>query len=393
MRVVLIVLDSFGIGEMPDAQKFGDVGSNTYAHIYEKTGVQLKNLAALGLNNIEGVSTVGGNGRKPVPEEKPKAAYARLSEKTEAKDTTAGHYEIAGLVLKEPFKVYAYFPADVLSDLEKATGFSFLGNEAASGTEIIQRLGEEHRRTGKPILYTSQDSVMQIAADTSVIPLQKLYEICEKARALMTGSRSVGRVIARPFIYKDNKFVRTEDRKDYALEPPGKTVLDELYARGVRVLAIGKIADIFCGRGITESIHTGNNAEGIRALLDCLQQKKEGLIFVNLVDTDMLYGHRNDVKGYASALSYFDSALPAIMETLDEEDILIVTADHGCDPTTPSTDHSREYVPLLIFGDRVMPFDLKTINGFDCIADFVAACFGLRRDAVIYDKIIKEARK
>ena len=391
MRIFCIVLDSFGIGEMPDANLYGDTGSDTYGHICEKTGVVLENMIALGLNNIEGVrGKKFANGTQLLPIEKPTGAYARLAEKTPAKDTTAGHYEIAGLVLNKPFRIYKKFPQDVLDDLQKQTGYAFLGNEAASGTEIIQRLGEEHLRTGKPILYTSQDSVMQIAADTSVIPLKDLYEICEKARALMVGDRSVGRVIARPFIHKDGIFTSTEDRKDFALEPPGKTVLDILYAAGVHVTAVGKIKDIFCGRGIMESIHTGNNAEGIDAVKRLLASSAEGFIFVNLVDTDMLYGHRNDAEGYARALLYFDKNLKEIEARMREEDILIVTADHGCDPTTPSTDHSREYVPLLVYGKKIKAYDLGTIVGFDCIANFILACFLQNSDPLIYEKIVKE---
>lgn len=391
MRVFLIVIDSFGIGELPDAAEYGDVGSNTYGHIYEQTGVKLNNLVAMGLNNIEGVKGLKfPNGRRLLASSSPLAAFARLAEKTPAKDTTAGHYEIAGLVLDKPYKIYKRFPDDVLADLKRETGYSFLGNEAASGTEIIQRLGKEHLRTGMPILYTSQDSVMQIAADTSVIPLEELYRICEKARSVMTGDRAVGRVIARPFVHDKDKFTRTEDRKDYALEPPGKTMLDHLYAAGINVTAVGKIKDLFCGRGISESVHAANNAEGIDALKALQKTVESGLVFVNLVDTDMLYGHRNDVKGYAAALKYFDDALSELLPKMRADDVLIVTADHGCDPSTPSTDHSREYVPLLIYGEPVRSADLKTMNGFDHISDFVLACFSLKKDEAIYDRIIKE---
>ena len=330
------------------------------------------------------------NGRILCPTERPLAAFARLSEKTPAKDTTAGHYEIAGLVLDKPYKVFKTFPEDIVRDLERETGTKFIGNEIASGTEIIQRLGEEHLDTGYPILYTSQDSVMQIAADTSVVPLERLYEICAIARKIMTGDRAVGRVIARPFIHKDGKFIRTEDRKDFALEPPGETMLDVLQKNEVPVYAVGKIKDIFCGRGITQSVHTGNNAEGIEALKRLLTKTERGLVFVNLVDTDMLYGHRNDVQGYAAALKYFDDRLPEIVSELKKDDLLIITADHGCDPTTPSTDHSREYVPLLIYGTRVEPKNLGTLSGFDHIARFIETCFGIGRDGDIYDKIIRE---
>ncbi len=390
MRVFLIVLDSFGIGEMPDAAAYGDEGSDTYGHICERTGMRLENMIALGLNNIQGVrGKKFANGVTLFPAAVPQGAYARLAEKTPAKDTTAGHYEIAGLVLAHPYRVFQKFPSEVVRALEERTGVSFLGNEAASGTEIIQRLGEEHRRTGRPILYTSQDSVMQIAADTSVIPLEKLYSICEEARALMTGDLAVGRVIARPFVREGGKFVRTEDRKDFALEPPGRTLLDDLYAAGVRVTAVGKIKDIFCGRGISESVHTGNNEEGIAATLSLADGAQDGFIFVNLVDTDMLYGHRNDPEGYARALLRFDDALPLLRRKLREDDVLIVTADHGCDPTTPSTDHSREYVPLIICGDRVAPVDLGTLAGFDHIALFVRACFSLGADGEIYDRVMR----
>ena len=390
MRVFLVVIDSFGIGAMPDADKFGDAESDTYGNICRSVGVSLPTLVSLGLNNIDGVAKEFGNGAGIRPVESPRAAYARQQEKTFAKDTTAGHYEIAGLVLRHPYRIYKKFPPDVVADLESAAGTHFIGNEAASGTEIIQRLGKEHLRTGMPILYTSQDSVMQIAADTSVIPLEELYRICEKARSVMTGDRAVGRVIARPFVHDKDKFTRTEDRKDYALEPPGKTMLDHLYAAGINVTAVGKIKDLFCGRGISESMHTANNAEGIDALKALQKTVESGLVFVNLVDTDMLYGHRNDVKGYADALKYFDDALSEFMPKMRADDILIVTADHGCDPSTPSTDHSREYVPLLIYGEPVRSADLKTMNGLDHISDFVLACFSLKKDEAIYDQIIKE---
>ena len=384
----MIVIDSFGIGEMPDAEQYGDAGSDTYGHVYEQTGVRLTNLVALGLNNIQGVNGRRlANGSVLCGVENPKGAFARLSEKTAAKDTTAGHYEIAGLIMDKPYRIYKKFPADVVADLEKETGFRFLGNEAASGTEIIQRLGEEHLRTGKPILYTSQDSVMQIAADTSVVPLEKLYQICEKARALMVGERAVGRIIARPFIHRGGKFTRTEDRKDYALEPPGETLLDRLYQKGVRVVSVGKIADIFCGRGISESHHTGNNEEGLEVLLQLSKTLSDGFVFVNLVDTDMLYGHRNNVLGYAQALKEIDEKLDIVYKNLRSDDLLLITADHGCDPTTSSTDHSREYVPLLILGEKIGPKNLGTVRGFDCIADLIAVRYGLQKNSELYQKI------
>lgn len=388
MRTFLVVIDSFGIGAMPDAEKFGDIGSDTYGNIVCETGLELENFAALGLNNIDGVAKAFNNGRAIIPVKNPKAAYGRLSEKTFAKDTTAGHYEIAGLVLEHPFRVFPNaFPKDVVDDLEKATGVRFLGNEVASGTEIIQRLGEEHLRTGYPILYTSQDSVLQIAADTSVIALENLYCICEKAREVMQGDRAVGRVIARPFIHADGKFTRTEDRKDFALEPPGETLLDRFSKAGTPVTAVGKIKDIFDGRGISESFHTGNNTQGLAVLQDLIKSSQDGLLFVNLVDTDMLYGHRNNVVGYAAALKEIDENLPVMEKNLKEGDVLIFTADHGCDPTTPSTDHSREYVPLLIYGRDVPAVNLGTLCGFDNIADYIARRHGLRQKSVIYDTL------
>ena len=390
MRVFWIVIDSFGIGAMPDAAQFGDEGSDTYGNLFAATGVELPNLVRLGLNNIEGVARTFPNGSILQKTPKPLAAYARLAEKTHAKDTTAGHYELAGLVLARPFRIYKSFPQDVVQDIEKAAGCRFIGNEAASGTEIIQRLGEEHLRSGNPILYTSQDSVMQIAADTSVVPLARLYAICAAARRVMTGERAVGRVIARPFIHKEGKFIRTEDRRDFALEPPGETVLDVLHANGIAVTAVGKINDIFCGRGITSAAHTGNNREGLEAVTALVRSAGDGLVFANLVDTDMLYGHRNDADGYAAALREIDAGLPQILSELGKDDVLIVTADHGCDPTTHSTDHSREYVPLLIYGAGIRPKDLGTLNGFDHVAGFVKACFLKTHDDAISQTILSE---
>lgn len=394
MRTFLVVIDSFGIGAMPDAEKFGDQGSDTYGNIVCETGLQLENFASLGLNNIDGVAKKFANGREIIPAKNPKAAYGRLSEKTFAKDTTAGHYEIAGLVLAHPFRVFPNaFPKDIVEDLERTTQVRFLGNEVASGTEIIQRLGDEHLRTKCPILYTSQDSVLQIAADTSVVPLESLYRICEKAREVMQGDRAVGRVIARPFIHANGKFTRTEDRKDFALEPPGETLLDRFYKAGIPVTAVGKIKDIFDGRGITESFHTGNNTQGLEVLQELIKVSQEGLVFVNLVDTDMLYGHRNNVLGYADALREIDKNLPTMESNLREDDVLILTADHGCDPTTPSTDHSREYVPLLIFGRNVPPINLGTMCGFDNIADYIAERHGLGQNSVMCDKLRGESNE
>ena len=384
MRIFLLVIDSFGIGEMPDADLFHDEGSNTYRNLYARTGVDLPNLIRFGLNNIDGVANLSfPDGKILRPCAAPVAAYGRMAEKTFAKDTTAGHYEIAGVMMKKPYGIYKTFPAEIVSEIEQKANVEFMGNEVASGTEIIQRLGEEHLRTKRPILYTSQDSVMQIAADISVVPLSRLYEICEIAREIMVGDRAVGRVIARPFTHADGKFTRTEDRKDYALPPPSETMMEKLAAHGVPTYAVGKISDIFCGKGIADSTHTGNNREGIEETLRLVREAERGLVFVNLVDTDMLYGHRNDAKGYAQALEYLDGHLPAIESGLHGDDILILTADHGCDPTTPSTDHSREYVPLLIYGRNIASRNLGTLDGFDNVSRFVLSSFGVRGNSEI----------
>lgn len=389
MRVFLLVIDSFGIGEMPDADKFGDLGSNTYKNIYLQTKIDLINLKKLGLNNIEGISDCANGTSKsnPEPVNNPQAAYGRLKEKTFAKDTTAGHYEITGILMDKPYQIYKTFPAEIVSLIESKAGIRFIGNEIASGTEIIQRLGNEHLKTGFPILYTSQDSVMQIAADTSVVSLEKLYRICEIARNIMVDDKAVGRIIARPFIHKNGKFIRTEDRKDYALPPPADTLLDKLHENKIPTIAVGKIFDIFCGRGILKSYHTGNNKEGVEKTIQLTKEIKNGFVFINLVDTDMLYGHRNDVLGYANALKYIDDNIPNIINNIKDDDVFIITADHGCDPTTPSTDHSREYVPLLIYGKNIKIVNLKTLDGFDNISDFICCLFGLKKKSLITELI------
>ncbi|MDK2793736.1 MAG: phosphopentomutase [Caldanaerobacter sp.] len=341
-RVILIVLDSVGVGELPDAYKFGDEGTNTLGHVVEKTGIKLPTMEKLGLGNIIPLKTVAPN---------PNAigAYGKMAEKSAGKDTTTGHWEIAGLIVEKPFPTYPEgFPKEIIEEFEKRIGRKVLGNKPASGTEIIKELGEEHIKTGYPTVYTSADSVFQIAAHEEVIPLEELYRMCEIAREILKGDHAVGRVIARPFIGSPGNFVRTANRKDFSLKPFGPTVLDMLKEAGYQVYAVGKIEDIFAGQGITDSIHTGNNDEGITATIEAMDAVKKGIIFTNLVDFDMVYGHRNDVNGYAKALKHFDERLPEIMLRLKEEDLLIITADHGCDPTTPGTDHTREYVPLLV---------------------------------------------
>lgn len=351
-RAIIIVLDSVGIGELPDAADFGDVGSNTLVNIKKaRPQTDLKHLCDLGLGNIQGeeIALLG-------KVESPKGAFGKMAEKSIGKDTTTGHWEMAGIITKRPFPTYTEngFPKEVIDAFEEAIGTKTLGNYAASGTEIINVLGEEHMKTGYPIVYTSADSVFQIAAHEEIIPVEKLYEICTKARKILAGEHGVARVIARPFIgNKNGAFTRTKNRKDFSLEPTGVTILDLAKEKGMNVTAIGKIEDIFEHRGMTRTDHTTNNHDGVEKTILYTKEAFEGILFTNLVDTDMIYGHRNDVEGYASALEYFDSKLPEIIAEMKEEDILFITADHGCDPTTPSTDHSREYVPILVYGKRV----------------------------------------
>lgn len=348
-RAIVIVLDSVGIGEQPDAAEFGDVGSNTLGNIEKVRGrLDVPHMKALGL------AAIGDSGLVPA-EGKPTGCYGKCAELTKAKDTTCGHWEMAGLPLKRPFKTYPNgFPKELMAEFEAKIGRGTLGNTVASGTVIINELGDEHMKTGKPIVYTSADSVFQIAAHEEVIPLEEQYRICETARELLNDeSYLVGRVIARPFIGGNGSYTRTENRKDYAVEPFSDTVLDALDRQGLPVVGIGKIEDIFCHRGVTIVDHTRNNPAGIAATVRYISEGTGSFIFSNLVDFDMLYGHRNDVEGYARALEEFDKALPEIIRSLEEGDILMITADHGCDPTTPSTDHSREYIPLLVTGAHV----------------------------------------
>lgn len=384
MKIALIVLDSFGVGEMPDADKFGDKGSNTYLNIYNKTNISLPNMSSLGLNNIEGINL----NHSPV-----KGNYGRMKELTFAKDTTAGHYEISGLILEHPYPTFPNgFPQELINTLEKELGVEFLGNEVASGTEIIKRLGKQHLREKKPIIYTSADSVLQIATHIDAFSLDELYSMCEKARNICTVPYNVGRIIARPFVTNENgEFYRLDTRKDYALEPPEETMLDQIKSCGMDTVCIGKIEDIFCFRGITESYHTRNNTDGIKEIIkQCSRRDINGLIFANLNDTDMLYGHRNDYIGYANALKEFDDNLPRIIESLDTDDILIVTADHGCDPTTPSTDHSREYVPIMVYGKNTNSnINFGTLIGFDNISKFVLNTLGIENHQTDLNKVIE----
>jgi phosphopentomutase len=343
-RVIWIVLDSVGVGEMPDAAAYGDAGSDTLGNIARRRPLHLPNLCRLGLGNL-----------KPMPElpkaDAPEGSYGRCTLASPGKDTTTGHWEMVGIHLAKPFPLYPYgFPPDVMREFESRIGRSTLGNKAASGTEIIKELGAQHMATGSPIVYTSADSVFQIAAHEQVIPLPELYRICEIAREIMTGPHEVGRVIARPFEGKPGAFVRTANRHDYAVPPPPGMLLDKLAGKGIRIFSVGKIFDVFLGRGISGHVLTRNNADGMQKTIEATRDFNGGLVFVNLVDFDQQYGHRNDVEGYANALEEFDRWLPEFRAALRAEDLAILTADHGCDPTTPSTDHSREYTPLLVFG-------------------------------------------
>ncbi len=346
-RIVLVVLDSVGIGAMPDAAAYGDAGSDTLGHIAQCHPMRLPNLCALGLANIRPFANLQ-------PAAGPAACYGRCALASPGKDTTTGHWEIAGIHLARPFPLYPHgFPPEILGEFERRVGRRALGNKPASGTEIIKEFGDEHLRTGGPIVYTSADSVFQIAAHEDVIPLPELYRECEIARDILRGPHEVGRVIARPFVGKPGAFVRDqENRHDYAVPPPPGMLLDRLAAAGITVHSVGKIADIYLGRGVARSHKTKNNADGMAKILAAMDATREGFIFANLVDFDALYGHRNDVEGYARALESVDAWLPSLLARLDAGDLLILTADHGNDPTYPGTDHTREYVPLLAFGPR-----------------------------------------
>ena len=372
-RVIIIVLDSAGIGELPDAAEYGDAGSNTLGNIAAAvSGFSLPNLEKLGLGNIDG--TVGYKAA-----DEPLGCFGKMAERSAGKDTTTGHWELAGITLRKPFPVYPEgFPGDVIRQFEKEIGTKTLGNYPASGTVIINELGHQHVRTGYPIIYTSADSVFQIAAHEDVIPVERLYEICRIARRILTGEHAVGRVIARPFVGTEGNYTRTANRKDFSLEPPGKTLLDHVKEAGLEVKAVGKIEDIFAGRGITESVHIQGNMDGVDKTIGFIREEFSGLIFANLVDFDMKYGHRNDTEGYARALKEFDDRVPEIIGAMRDQDILIITADHGCDPTTASTDHSREYVPLLVYGREIRRgVDLGVRRTFSDLAQTVAEILGV----------------
>ena len=374
-RVFLIVLDSFGIGAMPDAESFGDPGVNTLRSCASSKELRIPNMIAAGLGNIDGVQVL------------PKAdaatgAYARLTEASMGKDTTIGHWEIAGLVSHRPLPTYPNgFPQEVLDAFEAATGRGCLCNMPYSGTDVIRDYGEEQLKTGKWIVYTSADSVFQVAAHEELIPLEELYDACHKARKLLQGEHGVGRVIARPYVGVPGDFRRTSNRHDYSLEPPGTTLLDALQKAGKATIGVGKIYDIFAGVGVSDHVYNKSNTNGMEHTLNYAAQDFEGLCFVNLVDFDMLFGHRRDIEGYAKALTEFDNWLPKLLEQLTEDDIVMITADHGCDPAyTATTDHTREYVPLLVLGQKVKPVNLGTRKSFADIAATVAELLDVNLD-------------
>lgn len=359
-RVTIIVMDSLGIGALPDAGRFGDEGADTLGHILDSCSLRIPNLRKLGMGNITGAA----GGRLEVKE--PSGAFGRFMERSNGKDTITGHWEIAGIYTQVPFKTYPDgFPQELMDEFCRRIGRGYLGNCTASGTEIIEQLGDEHEKTGKVIVYTSADSVFQIAANTDIVPLEELYDICSKARELLKGEYSCGRVIARPYIMKNGKRIRTSDRRDYAVSPPDETMLDLVSRTGKTVYAIGKIRDIFNGRGVTEAVHTENNDDGVTKTIEALNRNFEGLVFTNLVDFDSKFGHRRDPAGYAGAIEEFDSRLPQILDAMKPDDMLIICSDHGNDPVHSGWDHTREYIFGLIAGEQIKNgTDLGTRKSF-----------------------------
>ena len=370
-RVFLCVLDSVGIGNAPDAQLFGDDSANTLKSISSSPDFNIPDLLKMGLANIDGVDYLEKS-------ENHSATVSRLTEKSKGKDTTIGHWEIAGIISQNPLPTYPDgFPDEIIKKFEKEAGVGILCNKPYSGTDVIRDYGEEHLKTGKLIIYTSADSVFQIAAHESLVPPEKLYEYCRIARKILTGTHGVGRVIARPFEGEVGNFRRTSNRHDFSIEPPSATILDALSQNGFDTIAVGKITDIFAGQGVTESIFTHSNTEGMAEMLKLANRDFDGLCFVNLVDFDMVYGHRRDTDGYAKALSEFDAFLPEFISKMHDEDLLIITADHGCDPNFKGTDHTRECVPLIIYGKKINAVNLGTRNTFADIAATISEFFGI----------------
>ena len=379
-RVILMVMDSLGVGALPDAEKYGDKGADTLGHIADRMGdgFKIPELSKLGFGNIE--AAAGGRFRT----EKPEGSYCRLMEKSAGKDTITGHWEIAGIETKIPFKTYPDgFPKEFIAEFEKEIGREVIGNYPASGTEIIETLGDEHEATGKPIIYTSADSVLQIAANTDVIPLAELYEICEKARALLHGDWACGRVIARPYVKENGKRVRTSDRHDYAVAPPEDTLLDKVEKAGKTVYAVGKIRDIFDGKGVTESVHTVSNMDGVDKTVEAMEKDFEGFIFTNLVDFDSMYGHRRNPEGYGQAIMDFDGRLPEIKAAMNPGDVLMLCADHGNDPVHSGTDHTREHIPLVVYGEEIKAgVNLGTRKSFADIGATIAEMLGAETTSI-----------
>ncbi len=380
MRVIWIILDSVGMGELPDAEAFGDKGADTLGHLFLRyPDMKIPNMRKLGLGNIDGINNT-------YPVEKPEGMYGRAKELSNGKDTVTGHWEMAGIYTEEAFRVYPDgFPEDIINEFIEKTGCGgVLGNKVASGTEIIKELGDEHYKTGYPIIYTSADSVFQIAASKEVTGLEKLYEMCKTAREILTGDRSVARVIARPFTKKNEEYVRTPERRDFSVEPDSENLLVYLKEAGIEVCAIGKISDVFAGKGVTRDIHTKDNMDGVDKTLECMKEIEHGLIFTNLVEFDSTWGHRRNPEGYAKGLEDFDARLPEIISAMQDDDILIINADHGCDPTFKGTDHTREYIPILVYGKTPSLQSIEscrnigTRESFADIGASIAKLFGVK---------------
>nr|WP_312213021.1 phosphopentomutase [Clostridioides sp.] len=375
-RVIWIIIDSVGIGELPDADKFGDVGANTIGNIVKSQGdIDMPNMVDMGIGNIDGVDFLE-------KVDKPAAVFCKCAEISQGKDTTTGHWEMAGIVVDKPFKTFPNgFPKDIIDEFEKQTGRNVVGNKPESGTVILDELGEHQIKTGDVIVYTSADSVFQIAAHEEVIPLEELYNMCKIARKIMSGDNAVARIIARPYIgNKKGDFERTSNRRDYSVDPFKTTVLDNIKGSGLDVIAVGKIEDIFNGKGITEAVHTKDNMDGVDKTLKYIKSNNRGLIYTNLVDFDSKYGHRRDPKGYKKAIEEFDARLPEIIEAMKEDDILIINSDHGNDPTYKGTDHTREYIPVLIYGDRIKKgVNLGVRSSFCDIGSTIADILGVEK--------------
>ncbi len=388
-RVILIVMDSLGVGALDDAREFGDRGANTFGHIVKQMdSLRIPHLQKLGMTNIEGVL------EEPWHIDHPIGAFGKACERSNGKDTITGHWEIAGIETKMPFKTYPDgFPKEIIQKLEKEIGRKVLGNYPASGTEIIETLGEEHEKTGKPIVYTSADSVFQIAANVDVIEIEELYKICETARRLLVGEFACGRVIARPYTMVKGKRVRTAQRKDYSVDPPQRTLLDKIKDSHKTVYCVGKIGDIFSGHGVSVSVHTENNDDGVEKTVEAIAEDFSGLIFTNLVDFDAVYGHRRDVIGYGHAIEAFDRGLGKIMETMKEDDVLILCADHGNDPTHQGWDHTREHIPVLVYGKKIKEnISLGTLDSFADIGQTIAQMLDVEKLSLghsFYDKVKK----